>query len=325
MVAATVNLDDKGIPLSDYGKREGELVGHQRSIVAVADKGLDYWNKENPSQSPVLLSYSWSEGRDLRTSNGSEPQVSNLEGMINCADWLVENAVTQADAVLWKYNYPFKNKMSAGWRSGHAQGQAILLLIRAFDATGDRKYLQVADGAVRGYCIQTEEGGFTEKLSDDSWWYLKFASEGGEKPFVLNGMLFALLGLHEYSHRFNSQLADDLLDKGLSAVEAMLPRFDMGNWSAYNIFGKPCSKHYHQIQCVQLEQLFTPDCPPVVREILDRWKESDTSGATAGMYEMGSGKKSDVAGPETIERPVASVNRGFKAKLKARLKSVLGK
>jgi hypothetical protein len=85
---ASVTLDGRGVPINDYGIRNGERIGQQRSIVAIAEKGLDYWNRLNPDKPRVLLSYSWKEERDLRTSGGLATEVPFFEGFLNCADWL---------------------------------------------------------------------------------------------------------------------------------------------------------------------------------------------------------------------------------------------
>jgi hypothetical protein len=284
--AASLYLDDMGIPVSVYGVIQGQHVGAQRSIVAVADKGLDYWNRINPTRPPVILSYSWEEGRDLRTANGLVSDISPAEGMINCADWLLDNIDRCDGYSVWRYAYPSFYGTRPGWRCAHAQGQAVQLMLRTHEATGDRRYLDCALSAIQAFYRTVEEDGLTEKLGPTQWWYHKFADVNCERPRVLNGMLFALLGLYDAHLRTGSTEARELFEHGVAAASDTLHLYDQGEWSAYNAFGAPSSRHYHEIHCRQLALIVGVTQDRAIKEVLDRWRRGDTGGATGGLWEM---------------------------------------
>ena len=58
-----IYVDEHGVPYTDYGLYGGIEIGIQRSILAVAERGLWYWNELNLSGSDerILLSYDWTK------------------------------------------------------------------------------------------------------------------------------------------------------------------------------------------------------------------------------------------------------------------------
>lgn len=284
--AASLYLDDMGIPVSVYGVIQGQHVGPQRSIVAVADKGLDYWNRINPDRPQVILSYSWDEGRDLRTADGLASNIGAADAMINCANWLLDNFDRRDGYSVWRYAYPSFYGTRPGWRCAHAQGQAIQLMLRTHDATGDNRYLDCGLSALQAFYRTVEQDGLTEKLGPKRWWYHKFADVDCERPRVLNGMLFALLGLYDAHLRTGSAEARELFEYGVAAASDTLHLYDLGEWSAYNVFGAPSSRHYHEIHCRQLALIVGVAQDRTMNEVLDRWRRGDTAGATGGLWEV---------------------------------------
>ena len=91
-------------------------------------------------------------------------------------------------------------------------------------------------------------------------WFEKFADKTNKKPKVLNGMMFAVLGLYDIAkHSEDSYVqkkAKALARVGTDSILELLPRFDLGRWSAYDILGKKASKHYHEIHVEQLHRLY---------------------------------------------------------------------
>lgn len=254
-----IHIGPDGIPISDYGYIDGRLVGRQYSIVAVADRGLDYWNRfvREVGEKPALLCYDWSRfpvQRRCRPLTSDDGRTMFL----NCADWMCERVCPRGGYVVWEYAYPSFYGTTAGWKSAHAQAEGIQLLLRAHAATKDDRYLQVAMQALPAFEVPFEDGGLRLTTGRDAWWYLKFADANAmRRPRVLNGMMFALLGIHEVCERGDA-FAVDLFHRGTNALTAFLHRFDGGNWSYYDDAGKPASLHYHSIHIEQLHRLY--DC-----------------------------------------------------------------
>jgi len=252
----TIDINLDGIPISDYGHLNGKNVGRQHSVLAVADKGLDYWNTfvRGPDEKRVLLCYDWSRFPPKKSSLPKSCQ-DGQRMFLNCADWLREHVQHRNGYCIWEYAYPSFYDTQAGWKSSHAQAESMRLLLRAYEVTKNERYLSVAEHALPPFRIPLEKGGLCLKVAEDAWWYLKFADKRSKKVKVLNGMMFTLLGIYEFSER-RTTFAAELFRKGTGALKQYLSCFDSGSWSYYDIFGKPASIHYHKIHIKQLQLLY---------------------------------------------------------------------
>jgi heparosan-N-sulfate-glucuronate 5-epimerase len=268
-------VDDLGIPYSDYGHYRGIEIGRQRSILSVAERGLVYWNRFFAADEPhALLSYDWTRhpaNKDCEPRNGDHA----FEMLINCADWLLDSISIEGNFGIWRYSYPMSYGTSSGWASSHAQAVGISLLLRAAELSKNRSYIEVIDLLLNAFEIPLHQGGLLDFTDCGEWWYEKFASKDKLRPKVLNGMLFALLGLDDITRRADSEPAahaQRLFDRGLRAAIALLPCFDSGAWSNYDIFGKKASPHYHAIHIAQLDALYQITGRHEVAEWRDRFR-----------------------------------------------------
>ena len=244
-----VRLDDSGVPIVDYGRVEGEYVGKQRNPVTVCLKAFDYWDEY--------------QGGD----EGSR------QPFLNCANWLVENATSYGDFSLWEYNFPFpKYAMTPPWRSAMAQGLGIQVLIRAYELTGDNRYFDVGEKCLRSFFVEVKDGGVTYKTSTSAWWYEEYADEQGKRPRVLNGMIYAVMGLHEYYQRTGAEEAKLLFDQGVLAVKNNLPDYDSGDWSYYDALGNLATESYHRLHVRQLSLLYDFTKEPIFETYHDKWE-----------------------------------------------------
>ncbi len=96
-MAFAMYVDEEGIPYSDYGVYGGIEVGRQRSVLAVAERGLWYWNEFNLSgcRERVLLSYDWTKWPNNRERNPATVDSARTM-LISCADWLIRISVTES-------------------------------------------------------------------------------------------------------------------------------------------------------------------------------------------------------------------------------------
>ncbi len=283
-----IKLDKHGVPVSYYGHIGDTYVGEQRSIVAIAEKGLDYWNCEHAvanMEQPVLLSYDWSQSNLKMGGTGPSnsrfltptSQISNTDGLLHCADWLCQNIVHLGDFSVWCYQYPSFYNTKPGWRSGHGQGQAISLLIRAAQISGLEHYATTARQAIAAFSVPIEHGGLSEHYSD-GYWYEKFADEHAKPSGVLNGMMFSLLALHDYRDRTGTAEAETLFAVGLSRLKACLPDYDTGEWSFYDRYSNRATMHYHRIHVLQLYRLAERSSDIDLQRTADRFARYADSG-----------------------------------------------
>lgn len=249
-------VDADGVPYSDYGNYHGVDIGRQRSILAVAERGLWYWNQFFRGASPpVFLSYDWT--RWPRNRDEFEPHDESVAKRMffNCVDWLLVNIQSCEGYCVWAYPYPFSYGTKVGWRSAHTQAVGLQLLVRAFEISGEHKYLAPLHGLLAAFKLDVRDGGLCTSTEAGNIWFEKMADKDNLQPKVLNGMLFALIGLWDVGARAKCDEATALAELGSRAAAEYLPRFDLGDWSAYDIHGKRASPHYHAVHVKQLELL----------------------------------------------------------------------
>jgi hypothetical protein len=255
-----ITLDFKGVPISNYGyfSPQGymsfdavpgwEYIGNQRNPVHVAQSGLNYYAQyQNGNQTAGKL-------------------------FLNCADWLIENAVVRDNYSVWEYNFrsPTYNT-TPPWVSGMAQGLGLNVLANAYKITGDKKYISSANLALGAFFIDVEKGGVTYK-DRDGWWYEEYAQQNNkQQPRVLNGFIYCLFGIKEYYNVTKDNRAKQLYDAGLRDLKAHLPEYDGGNWTYYDKLGTISTLPYHETHVRLMNELFQSTGDPEFRIYRDRW------------------------------------------------------
>lgn len=79
-----------------------------------------------------------------------------------------------------------------------AQGVGVQVLLIAYNLTKDDKYMIVAESAMKSFNKEVKLDGVTYK-DKEGWCYEEYASPHWNKePRVLNGFIFALLGINDY-------------------------------------------------------------------------------------------------------------------------------
>lgn len=173
-----------------------------------------------------------------------------------------------------------------GWYSAMGQGHAISVLTRAYHVSGDGKYLEAAKKALGPFKQDSPGAGSPVSSSPDSrggvraWflghlpWYEEYPSN--PPSFVLNGFIFSLFGL--YDLKAKSDEARQLFEAGLESLFRLLPLFDTGSGSVYDlrhvslgIAPNLARWDYHTVHINQLTHLFTIIDAPILNDTAKRW------------------------------------------------------
>lgn len=256
----TIELDEMGLPIVDYGFVSPEgvssetdvegwtYVGKQRNPLTIAAQGLIYYDQ-------YLL------GND-----------SSKDLLINCADWLVDNAVTRNDTLVWEYNYGWPTyNITPNFISGMSQSGAIRVLAIAHNLTGEDRYIQGAKRGLEVFYLEVDKGGVTYKDAD-GWWYEEYAQPGLDiEPRVLNGHMAVLIDLYEYYNLTKDGSAKELFDLGLGDLKANLDSYDTGSWSRYDLVGNNAVKKYHEFHISQLQALYNITGDALFKTYRDSW------------------------------------------------------
>jgi len=244
-------LDSAGVPMSDYGYTDGVYIGIQRNPVHISQQAFKYWDE---------------------FQNGD---VRSKELFLNCANWLVDNAVLRDNYTVWEYRFPWPDRnLTPPWISGMAQGLGIQVLVRAYNITNNKKYLEIAKSSLQSFFVEVENGGVTYKDPESGgWWYEEYPNpDNHREDRVLNGFMFALLGIHEYYERTGDEDAKYLFDKGIIELKNHLSDYDTGEWTYYDLLGNYANIHYHHIHVNLLSQLYEITHEPIFKEYYQKWK-----------------------------------------------------
>lgn len=179
------------------------------------------------------------------------------------ADWFFDHAdVSEELGVRWltevklpAYHTP------ENWQSAFSQSRGISILLRAYQLTGNKAFAEMAEKALIPFTKSIEKGGITA-FTDWGPFYEEYTAE--VPTLVLNGKIFALCGLYDFVRVFpENKLARKLFDDGVETVKRILPQYDMGFWSRYNLceaawYPKvdPSTIQYQKLHVTQLKMLF---------------------------------------------------------------------
>ncbi|MBU0559465.1 MAG: D-glucuronyl C5-epimerase family protein, partial [Bacteroidetes bacterium] len=109
---------------------------------------------------------------------------------LNIADWFLINAVT--DEILgtfWLTDIPKPEyKVYTSWKSAFTQSRAISVLLRAWQLTGEEKYLSLASSALTPFKFDISKGGVAV-VSNSTKFYEEYVA--AEPTLVLDGHIFS--------------------------------------------------------------------------------------------------------------------------------------
>lgn len=162
------------------------------------------------------------------------------------ANWGLE--AQRADGS-WDCFGPLKSSKYTVSSMGQAEGASVLL--RAYTAFGEEKYLKAARKAIDLMLTDMKSGG-TAFYDGDSL----FLEEYPQTPrrSVMNGWIFSLFGLYDMS------LADpsyrDIFLKSADTLRKTIDNYDNGYWSIYDLEKRIASPAYHELHIAQLNVMY---------------------------------------------------------------------
>ncbi|KFM77791.1 D-glucuronyl C5-epimerase, partial [Stegodyphus mimosarum] len=216
-----------------------------------------------------------------RVDNISLSSSSHMAHFFAAANWLVNR---QDENGGWRNMVTRKLsngmlELAPGWYSAMAQGQAMSVLTRAFRVTGDLHYLEAALRAIKLFNIRSEQKGILTTFLGKYVWYEEYPTI--PSSYVLNGFIYSLFGLYDVQQSGSHKLcreAGKLFDNGLISLKQMLPLFDTGSGSVYDLrhFSLGVAPNlarwdYHSTHINQLLFLSTIHDDPILKSVSERW------------------------------------------------------
>lgn len=242
-------LDADGVPSVDYGYKDGEWLGTWANPNAVAAVALGYVRE-------------WE----------SAGEVEPLRRFWNCIEWLDSNAADTGACVVWLYQSPVSYEPVPPWASALAQANILRVLAIADKMSESDRYGVLIQRLLRSFDTTIEDGGVMFFLGDGRGkWFAEVASvRRSQPPFILNGHMEVLLRLYEYAEATGDEAIKRLFAEGTVALKGLLPQYDAGRWSYYDLEGN-WAYDYHYTHIDELRELYELTGEPLFAEYADRW------------------------------------------------------
>lgn len=201
---------------------------------------------------------------------------------MNFVNWFYENAdIDERLGARWLTDVALPQYHNPGpWQSAFSQGRGINILLRGYQLTRDKKYAELAEKALIPFTLPVAEGGVTSFTQ----WGPVYEEYTAKMPtLVLNGMIFALMGVYDFVRVFpQNETARQIFNDGITTLKNILPEYDLGYWSRYNLCTAdwhpavdPATIQYQRLHVAQLQLLFKITSEPIFSDYADKFAKQD--------------------------------------------------
>ncbi|XRO75776.1 D-glucuronyl C5-epimerase family protein [Methanocaldococcus sp. 28A] len=259
-------VENVAMPITYYGTIKGKYIGYQITPHNVNEEARKCFYKyfELKDNDPEKAQYYLKRGLFLTEYliSQAEENTINVNG-------------TNITFIIWRYNFEFPiYNLSKGWAGSLCQAGCLKTLYLAYRATGNKRYLILADKALNAFKVPIRDGGLLKirKLNNKSYyWYPEYASNN--PPYVLNGFITSVIWIGEFANKTKNRDAYILYNEGIKSIKAFLPYYDAGDWSYYDALGHRCNKHYEHLQRLQMLWLYNLTKDKRFLYYYNKWKE----------------------------------------------------
>jgi len=256
-----------------------DFIGSKRS-----HRGIPSSTKKRDKNGVLLYKIPYGEQWDYYPIFIARYGLGNLEMYLETGDnkfedafwsqvnWLYDNVVEKDGFAVWEHYYtlPFYDFDRIPWVHGLGQGLGMTALLKAYQLTNDKDYLEVSRKVLQSFAVDIKNGGVRSVDDQGNVWYEEYAII--PQPRILNGLITILFGMHEFFERTDDEQALALWNDGLATVKKNLARYDLGYWSRYDLLrGYPASENYHRMHVRQLDILYELSGDETFREYRNRW------------------------------------------------------
>ncbi|MDW3683121.1 D-glucuronyl C5-epimerase family protein [Cupriavidus sp. CV2] len=251
---AVVIFDAKGLPKVNYAP-----------VPEANYKGGYEYNPTTLAQFALMAHARYLDGK-----------ANQLPLFLNAVDKLISMQDAKGG---FEYPFPYHHFQNSkpylpGWISAISQGQALSALARAYDVTGDAKYLNARNKALAVLLTPIAQGGSRNTLFalDPSLTNYAIFEEypviapDTKSNYTVNGFMHVLIGLYDWSNVTSAGASADSARTyfrcGLTTLKKVVPYADLNGFSAYDlghiIYGRDPKVHpsYHETHVYMLYTLY---------------------------------------------------------------------
>ena len=243
-------IDKKGIPYVHYLEYNGIKAGDQYNSTIVANYAIDYY-----------------------TLIEEKKDTAAKDKFLNCVNWLADNMTYKDGYALYEFNWqqPTFDSVGTPWTSGMTSGRAIEAFTDAYKLYHSQKYIDLATALLRGFYQPIQTGSFTYK-EPTGWWYEEYADSNLHTPRVLDGHIYAFLGVHKFWLLTKNDSAAYVVQQGINSLKNNLPGYDKGDgWSYYDRYQRITDKKYHMLLTGLMKELWEITKDPVFDTYYHKW------------------------------------------------------
>ena len=246
-------FDDNGVILLDYHGKIGKQYYH----IAIAQYGLACFN------------------RYKKTGNKEWLDKAVFQG-----NWLVGNlTMNKQGYYLWyaNFDWEYRDLLKAPWPSALAQGNGISLLVRLYQETQNKQYLETSRKAYQGLIADIKTGGvaFIDEAGD--LWLEEYIVS--PPTHILNGFMWTAMGVYDYYLLTKDKQVEVIFYRCIETLKKNLYKYDIGFWSLYELSGTRikmiASHYYHSLHIIQLTILYNITGEPIFNKFAERWHRYD--------------------------------------------------
>ncbi|MBW6458022.1 MAG: D-glucuronyl C5-epimerase family protein [FCB group bacterium] len=211
------------------------------------------------------------------------------------AEWFSDESNMDMDehlGVRWLTHVPLPQYNNPGpWPSAFSQSRGISILLRGYQLSGEKRYAEIAEKALESFTVPVKDGGVR---SETEWgpFYEEYTAEF--PTLVLNGMIFSLCGIYDFVRVFPGNIqARKIYEDGIRTLENILPQYDLGFWSKYNLCADarypeidPATIAYQRLHVDQLEMLYRLTEKAIFKRYADIFRRQDTFSSAVKMYRI---------------------------------------
>ncbi|HDP69036.1 MAG TPA: hypothetical protein ENN20_11165 [Candidatus Marinimicrobia bacterium] len=216
---------------------------------------------------------------------------ADKERFLKFAEWFYNNAeISVKTGARWLTDVALPQYKNPGpWASAFSQGRAINILLRGYQLTGKPEYAKLAEKALIPFTKSAQAGGVTA-FTEWGPFYEEYTAE--VPTLVLNGKVFALLGLYDFVRAFpENKVARKLFNDGVNTLVNILPEYDLGFWSRYNYCRAdwypeidPATISYQRLHQVQMSLLHQLTGNQIFHDYAVLFRQQDTIYNALRMY-----------------------------------------
>jgi hypothetical protein len=226
---------------------------------------------------PVTVAHYGLEHYSKWAVNGDEESLSKA---ITVGEWFVANQDSNGGWPV-QFDHDFRKgvttRLEAGWYSGMAQGMASALLSKLQVLTEDARYGAAASKSLDVLSTPVQDGGVLVMFEDKFDWWEEYPTRN-HPTYVLNGFIYALVGVYDTSVLLGDVRAAAMYERGLRSLMRMVNLYDLGSRTAYDLlhFSVPDSPPnvarwgYHNLH-VALLTAMNQITSKAFQEVQDRW------------------------------------------------------